>query len=272
MLRSPYEEAGVVLVPLREVAEALGHTLSPDPEAGTVTIDDSHVQKITLKSDPAEAEFEGCLKVISMNRCNGVKRLSNNPVFYCDSVTGLVTMLTSPFTYTSDKFQWDGRKADSYAAPVDTENKVAAIASAEEPALFKYEVTDQKVDYSGCTAEITKDIDLGSGFWRPIDPVNNLTINGNGHTIRNLLIYTCTDTSGYGTAEFNTVQVTNSVIEGYGKIGCIRRMGADVNVTVTFKIALPRTTPSVPPTTWRSCRQHLPQERRGQYRCRKLHR
>ena len=31
-----------------------------------------------------------------MNRCNGVKRLSNNPVFYCDSVTGLVTMLTSP--------------------------------------------------------------------------------------------------------------------------------------------------------------------------------
>lgn len=28
-----------------------------------------------------------------MNRCNGVKRLSNNPVFYCDSVTGLVTML-----------------------------------------------------------------------------------------------------------------------------------------------------------------------------------
>ena len=153
-------------------------------------------------------------------------------------------MLTSPFTYTSDKFQWDGRKADSYAAPVDTENKVATIASAEEPALFKYEVTDQKVDCSGYTAEITKDIDPGSGFWRPIDPVNNLTINGNGHTIRNLLIYTCTNTSGYGTAEFNTVQVTNSVIEGYGKIGCIRRMGADVNVTVTFKIAFPRTTPS----------------------------
>lgn len=101
-------------------------------------------------------------------------------------------MLTSPFPYTSDKFQWDGRKADSYAAPVDTENKVATIASAEEPALFKYEVTDQKVDCSGYTAEITKDIDLGSGFWRPIDPVNNLTINGNGHTIRNLLIYTCT--------------------------------------------------------------------------------
>lgn len=23
----------------------------------------------------------------------------------------------SPFPYTSDKFQWDGRKADSYAAP-----------------------------------------------------------------------------------------------------------------------------------------------------------
>jgi len=48
VLRSPYEEAGVVLVSLREMAEALGHTVSPDPEAGTVTIDDSHVQKTTL--------------------------------------------------------------------------------------------------------------------------------------------------------------------------------------------------------------------------------
>lgn len=128
------------------------------------------------------------------------------------------------------------------------------------------------MDYSGCTAEITKDIDLGSDFWRPIDPVNNLTINGNGHAIRSLLIYTRTNTSGYGTAEFNTVQATNSAIEGYGKIGCICRMGADVNVTVTFKTAFPRTTPSVPPAAWRSCRQHLPQERRRQYRCRKLHR
>ena len=48
VFRSPYEEAGVVLVSLREMAEALSHTVSPDPEAGTVTIDDSHVQKTTL--------------------------------------------------------------------------------------------------------------------------------------------------------------------------------------------------------------------------------
>ena len=48
VLRSPYEEAGVVLVSLREVAEALGHTVSPDPEARTATIDDSRIQKTTL--------------------------------------------------------------------------------------------------------------------------------------------------------------------------------------------------------------------------------
>lgn len=136
-----------------------------------------------------------------MSRCSAMKWLDADQEFYYDSATGLVTMLTktfSPFTYTSDKFYWDNNKASGYATPVDTENKVITIASAEELALFKYEVTDEKVDYSGYTLNITADIDLGAGFWRPINPVNNLTINGNGHTIRNLLVRSCTNSSGYG--------------------------------------------------------------------------
>lgn len=136
-----------------------------------------------------------------MSRCSAMQWLDADQEFYYDSATGLVTMLTktfSPFTYTSDKFQWDDNKASDYATPVDTETKVITIASAEELALFKYEVTDKKVNYSGYTLNITADIDLGAGFWRPINPVNNLTINGNGHTIRNLLVRSCTNSSGYG--------------------------------------------------------------------------
>ena len=138
-----------------------------------------------------------------MSRCSAMKWLDADQEFYYDSATGLVTMLTktfSPFTYTSDKFQWDDNKASDYATPIDTENKVITIASAEELALFKYEVTDKKVNYNGYTLNITADIDLGAGFWRPINPVKNLTINGNGHTIRNLLVRSCTNSNngGYG--------------------------------------------------------------------------
>lgn len=136
-----------------------------------------------------------------MSRCSALKWLDADQEFYYDSATGLVTMLTktfSPFTYTSDKFYWDDKKAESYKIPVDTLNKIITVASAEELALFKYEITDKKVDYSGYTLNITNDIDLGRGFWRPIDPIKGMTINGNGHKISNLLVRSCTNSSGYG--------------------------------------------------------------------------
>lgn len=136
-----------------------------------------------------------------MSRCSALKWLDADQEFYYDSATGLVTMLTktfSPFTYTSDKFYWDDKKAESYKNPVDTLNKIITVASAEELALFKYEITDKKVDYSGYTLNITNDIDLGRGFWRPIDPIKGMTINGNGHKISNLLVRSCTNSSGYG--------------------------------------------------------------------------
>ena len=136
-----------------------------------------------------------------MSRCSALKWLDADQEFYYDSATGLVTMLTktfSPFTYTSDKFYWDDKKAESYKNPVDTLNKIITVASAEELALFKYEITDKKVDYSGYTLNITNDIDLGRGFWRPIDPIKGMTINGNGHKISNLLVRSCTNSSRYG--------------------------------------------------------------------------
>ena len=227
-----------------------------------------------------------------MSRCAGLQWVDANQEFYYDSATGLVTMLTktfSPFTYTSDKFYWDNNKASGYATPVDTESKVITITSAEELALFKYEVTDKKVNYNGYTLNITEDIDLGAGFWRPINPVNDLTINGNGHTIRNLLVRSCTNSNNggygfgfignaigaltikdltfdgasvlrakgyenfcagnvggivvaytYGTTLFENVNVTNSFIGGYGKIGCLLGMGADPGVEVAFKNCVSR--------------------------------
>ena len=137
----------------------------------------------------------------SMSRCTALKWVDEDQEFYYDSTTGLVTMLTktfSPFTYTADKFQWDNKKAQEYKTPVDTANKVITVNSAEEMALFKYEITDEKVDYDGYTLNITSDIDLGLGFWRPIDPIKNMTINGNGHTISNLVVRSCTNNGGYG--------------------------------------------------------------------------
>ena len=148
---------------------------------------------------------------IKMERCGAMKWLDADQEFYYDAATGLVTMLTknfSTFTYTSDKFYWDDKVKDAkhtYGTPVDTTNKIITVNSAKDLALFKYEVTDKKVDYNGYTLNITADIDLGSGFWRPINPVNNLTVNGNGHTISNLLVRSYTHHSDNGDYGFGFI-------------------------------------------------------------------
>lgn len=155
---------------------------------------------------------------VKMSRCSALKWVDADQEFYYDSTTGLVTMLTktfSPFTYTSDKLQWDDMRAAAYATPVDTANKVITVATAEELALFKYQVTDEKVNYSGYTLNITADIDLGNGYWRPINPINNMTINGNGHTISNLLVRSCTNpkNGGYGYGFIGNATGTTTIRE-----------------------------------------------------------
>ena len=61
---APYEEDGVVMVPLRKVGEALGYRVDWDAETGAITIDDDYIQGATLFDGSAKAVFTGHLKVI----------------------------------------------------------------------------------------------------------------------------------------------------------------------------------------------------------------
>ena len=122
-----------------------------------------------------------------------------------DAATGYVTMKVShfsPFTAVFARDYWTDHAADGYATPVDTANKVVTVASAEELALFAKEVTDDGKNYSGYTLNLTNDVDLGEYLWKPINGYNRLSgivVNGNGHTIRNMKVRGCTNSSVYGT-------------------------------------------------------------------------
>ena len=125
-----------------------------------------------------------------------------------DAATGYVTMKVShfsPFTAVFARDYWTGHAADGYATPVDTANKVVTVSSAEELALFAKEVTDDGKNYSGYTLNLANDVDLGEYLWKPINGYNRLSgivVNGNGHTIRNMVVRGCTnrsDNSVYGT-------------------------------------------------------------------------
>ncbi len=121
-----------------------------------------------------------------------------------DASTGVVTMKVdsfSPFSAVYNKEGWESNTAEGYTTAVDETNKVVTIANAEELALFAKQVTDDGKNYSGYTVNITADIDLGDFIWKPIKgngKMSGITIDGQGHTIRNMLIRGCTNASGYG--------------------------------------------------------------------------
>ena len=121
-----------------------------------------------------------------------------------DAATGYVTMKVShfsPFTAVFARDYWTDHAADGYATPVDTANKVVTVASAEELALFAKEVTDDGKNYNGYTLNLANDADLGEYLWKPINGYNRLSgivVNGNGHTIRNMKVRGCTNSSVYG--------------------------------------------------------------------------
>ena len=118
-----------------------------------------------------------------------------------DAATGYVTMKVShfsPFTAVFARDYWTDHTANGYATPVDTANKVVTVASAEELALFAKEVTDDGKNYSGYTLNLANDVDLGEYLWKPINGYNRLSgivVNGNGHTIRNMKVRGCTNSS-----------------------------------------------------------------------------
>ena len=121
-----------------------------------------------------------------------------------DAATGYVTMKVShfsPFTAVFARDYWTDHAANGYATPVDTANKVVTVSSAEELALFAKEVTDDGKNYSGYTLDLANDVDLGEYLWKPINGYKRLSgivVNGNGHTIRNMKVRGCTNSSVYG--------------------------------------------------------------------------
>ena len=121
-----------------------------------------------------------------------------------DAATGYVTMKVShfsPFTAVFARDYWTDYAANGYATPVDTANKVVTVSSAEELALFAKEVTDDGKNYSGYTLNLANDVDLGEYLWKPINGYKRLSgivVNGNGHTIRNMKVRGCTNSSVYG--------------------------------------------------------------------------
>ena len=139
-----------------------------------------------------------------MNAQTELTAVAGNQDYYYDETTGIVTFLTdkfSPFTCVYNKGNWSDAEGE-YETPVDTAKKVVTIATAEELALFAKQVTDEGVNYSGYTVNITNNIDLGANFWKPIKgngKMSGITINGNGHTISNMTVRDRTNSSGYGT-------------------------------------------------------------------------
>ena len=182
----------------------------------------SQSYEVTLKDQSGNAvSTNGTLMTVEMNvgknrtalklyhdgekMTNDIGTLTDAADHYVyDAATGYVTMKVShfsPFTAVFARDYWTDHAADGYATPVDTANKVVTVSSAEELALFAKEVTDDGKNYSGYTLDLANDVDLGEYLWKPINGYKRLSgivVNGNGHTIRNMKVRGCTNSSVYG--------------------------------------------------------------------------
>ena len=163
---------------------------------------------------------------------NGVKE--DQDYFY-DKNTGVVTFLTStfsPFTCVYDKANWSGSTAADYVTPVDEDNKIVTITSAEELALLAKKV-NAGTSYKGYTVKLANDIDLGSRLWTPIGkngysskkPFEGV-FDGNGKTISNLLINNSyqSDVGLFGlttNGEIKNLTVKNASVTGYLDVGVV---------------------------------------------------
>lgn len=64
---NPYYSENALMVPLKEIAAALGYLYSTD-ENGAITIDDNYIQSAKLTVGSKDVEFDGRLKVIDLSR------------------------------------------------------------------------------------------------------------------------------------------------------------------------------------------------------------
>ena len=166
-----------------------------------------------------------------MTKKYSLSSLAQDQQYYYNSSTGVVTFLTksfSPFTATYEKDSWSNHVAESYATPVDTENKVVTIASAEELALFAKQVNSGNT-YSGYTVNMTTDIDLSQYAWNPIGKSGKPfkgTFNGQDHIISNLFIRKSltSDVGLFGLTtdgEVKNFTLHNAFVKGYLDVGAI---------------------------------------------------
>ena len=127
---------------------------------------------------------------------------SADHVFYYDADTGYVTFTTmsfASFTLTYKGDVWSNHVAETFSQ-IDNTEKTITITSAEELALFAKNLNAAAETYNNYTIQIANDIDLGSYLWEPIKAygkLDNVTINGNGHTIRNMIARGSAGKDGY---------------------------------------------------------------------------
>ena len=125
-----------------------------------------------------------------------------NHVFYYDADTGYVTFTTmsfASFTLTYKGDVWSNHTAEAFSQ-INIDSKEITITSAEELALFAKNLNTTAETYNNYTIQIANDIDLGSYLWEPIKAYGKLedvTINGNGHTIRNMTARGSAGKAGY---------------------------------------------------------------------------
>ena len=153
----------------------------------------------------------------AMTKKTSLSAVREDQQYYYNTNTGVVTFLTktfSPFTSMYDKESWSNHAAASYATPVDEENKVVTIASAEELALFAKDVNGGK-NYGGYTVNLTDNIDLSDYRWEPImvggtnwTGLNDSTIDGNNHTINGMFAYNDTS-SGFISTNASALIIKN---------------------------------------------------------------
>ena len=218
-----------------DVESSLGHTTMEVKLEGLAANNTTPV-KVEMFVGKGLTSFKLYHSGVLMKAQNSVGAVAEDQDYYYDSATGVVTMLSatfSPFTYTYDKENWSEHAAESYATPVDDTQKVVTIASAEELALFAQQVNGGK-NYNGYTMKLTADVDLGDYLWQTINGFGKLqefTLDGKGHTIRNMVVRSCTNSSGYGTGFIGNTSGTITIKD-------ISFTGADVMFFSDFKQSL----------------------------------
>lgn len=110
-----------------------------------------------------------------------------------------IEVLASQVAAESDSFgsNYDKEAWSEVSGTYEIVDGKVMINSAQELAAFAKDVSAKDASaFNGLTVEILEDIDLGGRYWMPITLWNNnkgnplnLTINGNGHTIKNMITY-----------------------------------------------------------------------------------